>query len=90
MPITLLIDGILMVIVGAGIFAHKSWARWLGVLQSLAGLLVAIFAVSAAFALAGTSVALIVSVILLLGFAFVLLALLAGGSHFTARYPSPR
>lgn len=89
-PAALVVSGLLMLIAGAGVFAHKSWARWLGILLALVGLLVAIFAVSIAFALAGSSVALIVSVILLIGFAFALFGLLVGGSHFSARYPPAR
>ncbi len=50
-PAALVISGVLMLISGAGVFAHKSWARWLGVLLSLLGLLVSIFAVSIAFAI---------------------------------------
>ena len=88
MPSVLVVTGLVQLLVGAGVLAHKGWARWLGALLSILGVLVGVFAVSAALALApGTSVPMLISIVLLLGYAFVLLALLAGGSHFRARYP---
>ena len=35
-------------------------------------------------------VAMLISVVLLVGYAFILLALFAGGSHFRRRYPAQR
>ena len=35
----------------------------------------------------GVSVALMISAVLLVGYAFVILALIAGGSHFRRNYP---
>ena len=87
MPGVLMVIGLLQLIVGAGVFAHKGWGRALGVLLSILGVLVGIFAVSTALALApGVSVPMLIAIVLLLGYAFVLLALMAGGSHFRARY----
>ena len=87
MPSVLIVAGIVQLLVGAGVLAHKGWARGLGSLISILGVLVGVFAVSAALALApGTSAPMLIAIVLLLGYAFVLLALLAGGSHFRARY----
>jgi hypothetical protein len=87
MPGILLVTGALEVILGAGIFAHKGWARAFGILLSLLGILVGIAAVSFALALAlGASVPLIAAVVTLLGYAFIFLALIAGGGHFRRRY----
>lgn len=87
MPTSLVITGIAQLLIGAGVLAHKGWARGLGVLLSLLGLLVGVFAVSAALALApGLSVPMLIAIVLLLGYAYVLLALLAGSGHFRARY----
>ena len=87
MPTSLVITGIAQLLIGAGVVAHKGWARGLGVLLSLLGLLVGVFAVSAALALApGLSVPMLIAIVLLLGYAYVLLALLAGSGHFRARY----
>jgi len=88
MPGVLLIWGALEVILAAGIFAHKGWARALAILLSLLGILVGIAGVSFALALApGASPALIAAMVVLLGYAFIVLALIAGGSHFRRRYP---
>ena len=88
LPAVLFVFGTLQIVFGAGIFAHKGWARALGILVSLLGLLVGIAGVSFAVALAsGFSVPLIAAVVVLLGYAFIMLALLAGGGHFRRRLP---
>lgn len=88
MPGVLLVVGALQVILGAGIFAHKGWARALGILLALLGILVGIAGVGFALALApGSSVPLIAAIVTLLGYAFIFLALTAGGAHFYRRYP---
>ena len=91
MPGVLMVIGLLQVIAGAGVFAHKGWARAIGILISAVGLLVSIFAVSTALARApGLSLPMLISVVLLVGYAFVLLALFAGGVHFRRRYRAQR
>jgi hypothetical protein len=88
MPGVLMVLGLLQLVVGAVILAHRGWARWLGVLLALLGLLIGVVAVSGAMALVpGVSVQLMISAVLLVGYAFVLLALIAGGSHFRRNYP---
>jgi hypothetical protein len=88
MPGILMVLGVLQLLVGAVILAHRGWARWLGGLLALLGLLVSIVALSAVIALVpGVSVQLGIAVVLLLGYAYILLALIAGGSHFRARAP---
>lgn len=91
MPTVLIVFGLLQLIAGGGVFAHKGWGRAIGALLTILGLVVSLFVVSAALALApGVSVAMVAAAALVLGYAFVLLALIAGGSHFRARYPNPR
>lgn len=86
MPGVLMVMGVLHVLVGLGVLRHKKGARWIGVLLGVVGLLLGVFAVSAALALApGLSLAMIVGLALLLGYALVVLALIAGGSHFKSR-----
>jgi hypothetical protein len=88
MPGILMVTGVLQLLVGAVILAHRGWARWLGVLLALLGLLVSVVALSAVLALVpGVSLQLMIAVVLLLGYAYVLLALIAGGSHFRASAP---
>ena len=88
LPGVLLVFGALEVLIGVGIFAHKGWARALGIILALLGLLVSIAGVSFAMALApGFSVPLIGAIVVLLGYAFIVLALIAGGGHFRRRFP---
>ncbi len=90
-PAIVVVVGILQLLSGAGIFAHKGWARALGLLLALFGLLVSLFGVSMALALArGTSIPVIIAIVLLVGYAFTVLALIAGGGHFKRRYPPAR
>jgi hypothetical protein len=88
MPGILMVLGVLQLLVGAVVLAHRGWARWLGVLLALFGLLVSVVALSAVLALVpGVSVQLGVAAVLLLGYAYIVLALIAGGSHFRVRAP---
>ncbi len=87
MPGVLIVLGALEVVAGVGIFAHKNWGRALGILLSLLGISVGIAGVSFALVLApGASPAMIAAMVVLLGSAFIVLALAAGGSHFRRRY----
>jgi hypothetical protein len=87
MPGILIVFGALEILAGAGIFAHKGWARGIGILIALIGLIVSVVAVSFAIALAsGMSVPLVAAVATLLGNAFIFVALIAGGRHFRDRY----
>ncbi len=87
MPGILIVLGVLELLIGAVILAHRSWARWLGVLLSLLGLVVSVMALSAVLALVpGTSAQLVIAITLLIGYAFILLALIAGAGHFRKRY----
>ncbi|HUP83081.1 MAG TPA: hypothetical protein VM284_02710 [Candidatus Limnocylindria bacterium] len=87
LPGVLMVFGVLHLLVGAFVLAHRGWARWLGVLIALIGLPVSVLALTSTLALVpGASVQLIVSIALLIGYAFIFLALIAGGGHFRARY----
>ncbi len=83
-----MVFGLIELVAGAGIFAHKGWARAIGIVVALLGLLAMIAGFSFAIALApGFSVPLIGTIAVLIGYAFILVALFAGGSHFRRRYP---
>ncbi len=87
LPAALLVFGAIEVLGGAAIFAHKGWARAIGILVSLLGLIVGIVSVSFSLALSpGASVPMVASVAVVLGYAFVLVSLIAGGRHFKDRY----
>ena len=86
-PGTLMVFGVLTLLVGAFVLGHRSWARWLGVLLALFGLLFSIVALTSTLALVpGASVQLVVAIAFLVAYALVVLALIAGGGHFRARY----
>jgi hypothetical protein len=87
-PGTLMVFGVLQLLIGAFVLGHRSWARWLGLLLALLGLMFSIVAVTSTMALVpGASVQLIVASAFLIAYAFVVLALIAGGGHFRARHP---
>ena len=87
-PGTLMVLGVLQLLVGVFVLGHRGWARWLGVLIGLLGLLFSVVALTSTMALIpGTSVQLILSISFLIAYAFIVLMLIAGGGHFRRRYP---
>lgn len=87
-PAILIALGAIQLLSGIGVMAHKSWGRWLGFLLALFSLIVAVFAFSIAYALSGGfTPAVIVALVLLVGYVLIILALLLGGSHFRRRAP---
>jgi hypothetical protein len=87
-PGTLMVFGVLQLLIGAFVLRHRSWARWLGILVALLGVLLSVVALTSTMALIpGTSVQLIVAATFLVAYAIVVLALIAGGGHFRARHP---
>jgi hypothetical protein len=86
-PGALMVLGVLQLLIGAFVLGHRGWARWLGVILALIGLIFSIVALTSTLALIpGTSVQLIVAIAFLVSYAFVLLALIAGGGHFRKHY----
>lgn len=87
-PGILMVLGVLQLLIGVFVLGHRSWARWLGVVVALLGLVFSIVALTSTMALIpGSSVQLIVAIAFLVAYAFVVLALIAGGGHFRPRYP---
>jgi hypothetical protein len=90
-PGALMVLGVLQLLVGAFVLGHRSWARWLGVLLALLGLLFSVVVLTSTMALIpGASVQLIVAIAFLVSYAFVVLMLIAGGGHFRARHQGTR
>jgi uncharacterized membrane protein HdeD (DUF308 family) len=88
MPAIIAIFGVIEILTAVGIFAHKGWARALGVLGALLGLIASVAGLSFTLALVpGVSVQLLGAIVVILGYAFILLALIAGGKHFRRRLP---
>lgn len=87
-PGALMLFGVLQLLVGAFVLGHRGWARWLGVMLALLGLLFSIVALTSTLALVpGTSVQLVAAIAFLAAYALGVLALIAGGGHFRARHP---
>lgn len=87
----LLVFAVLHVAAAIGVFAHRSWARWVGIILALLGLLfggLGLIGVAADPVTAGEG--LIVFFIWLTAYGFSLAALAAGGEHFAPRYPGYR
>jgi hypothetical protein len=85
---TLLIAGILVIIGAIGILAHKSWARWLGVVIGSIGLVIGFLLLIGTFAApAGGGGDAIIAIIWLAAHGFVVAALAAAGDHFQPVYP---
>jgi hypothetical protein len=88
LPGVLIVLGLLEVLTGLFIVAHKGWARAIGIILALVGLVFGVASISFSLALApGFSVQLIGSIVALIGYAFILLMLFAGGRHFHRRNP---
>ena len=86
-PGALMVLGVLQLLIGAFVLGHRGWARWLGVILALIGLIFSIVALTSTMALIpGASLQLMITIAFLIGYAFVLLALIAGGGHFRARH----
>ena len=87
LPAILILLGVLHLLASVGVFGHRAWGRWLGVLMAVLGLVMGIFGVSAGLAFGGVSLTTIVAIVLVVAYAYVVLALATGGRHFqvTAR-----
>lgn len=83
-----LVVGILHLLAAIGVFAHKNWARALGVLLALLGSVAGALGVYGALWFTsqdGPMTGVAAVVVFLVAYAFTLLALLFGGSHFSRR-----
>jgi len=84
----MLLIGILEIISSVGVFVHKGWARWLGVVMGTIGLVFGFLMLIAAFLTpAGSTGDLVVVLIWLSAHGFVVAALAAAGDHFRPAYP---
>jgi hypothetical protein len=85
-----LVIGVLHLLSGIFIFAHRGWARWIGVVLALLGTLLGVAslfgATSPRFATdADAQSTLATAIVVLVGYGFTLLALIFGGKHFERR-----
>lgn len=84
----LLVLGILHIVAAIGVFVHKSWARWTGVVLAVLGLMLGLLMLlGSTNAPTATSGDLIVVIVWLVAYGAALIGLVAGGEHFQPRYP---
>ena len=83
----LLVMGIVEIIGSIGIFVHKGWARWLGVVAGTIGLVLGFLVLISSFLPPANSGDLILSLIWLAANGFIVAALAAAGEHFRPAYP---
>jgi len=84
----LLIIGILEIIGSVGVFVHKGWARWLGIVLATIGLVIGFLVLIGTFLPpAGGAGDVIFALLWLAAHRFVVAALAARGEHFQPAYP---
>jgi hypothetical protein len=82
----LLVIGILEIAAAIGIFVHKTWARWTGIVLGVIGVLLGFLMLIAAFEPPSDGGFAIFAVIWLAAHGFAVAALAAGGEHFQPRF----
>ncbi|MEA2622759.1 MAG: hypothetical protein QOH61_1669 [Chloroflexota bacterium] len=87
--VVILIIGILHLLAAIGIWAHKGWGRWLGIIFGVIGTLIGLAALVGVRATPGVTGSrgsdLGSSLLILVPYAFVLIAMIVGGAHFARR-----
>jgi len=84
----LLVIGILEMIASIGVFVHKGWARWVGIVVGTIGLVLGFLVLIGSFLPpGGNSGDLVFSLLWLGAHGFVVAALAAAGEHFQPAYP---
>ena len=84
----LLIVGLLVIGGAIGIFVHKSWARWIGLVVGSVGVVIGFLLLIGTFASpAGGSGDALIAIIWLASHGFVVAALAVAGDHFQPVYP---
>jgi protein-S-isoprenylcysteine O-methyltransferase Ste14 len=87
--VVVLIIGILQLLAAIGIWAHKGWGRWLGIIFGVLGTLFGLAALVGVRATPGVSGSrssdLGSALFILVPYAFVLIAMVIGGAHFRTR-----
>lgn len=86
----LLSIGILEIVASIGVFVHKGWARWLGIVMAAIGLVFGFLLLFATFMPpAGPAIEMLITIVWLAGHGFVVAALAVAGEHFRPVYPPP-
>lgn len=83
LSIVFIVIAVLNVVAAVGIFTHRSWARWLGIVLAALGVAIGVLAL---LGLSGDPLAVptdaVFALAWLIAYAFVIAALAAGSAHF--------
>jgi hypothetical protein len=82
MAVVILAIGVIEIITGIGLFVHKSWARWIGIVISVIGILLGLFMVMVAYEPPADGGLAAFALVWAAAHAFTAAALGAGGVHF--------
>jgi hypothetical protein len=85
--LVLLILGIAQIVSAIGVFVHKSWGRWIGVVTGSIGLVFGFLILAGSFMAPASSGDMIIGLIWLAAHGFVVAALAATGEHFRQVFP---
>jgi hypothetical protein len=83
--VVILIFGVLQILAAIGIWAHKGWGRWLGLIFGVLGTLLGLLAVATSRSGLSGSSNIGGALFVLVPYAFVLIAMIIGGAHFRRR-----
>ena len=85
--VILLVVGILEIVGSIGVFTHKSWGRWAGIVLASVGVVLGLLLTIASFAPGGSVGDAVIAIIWLGAHGFVAAALAVAGDHFQPVYP---
>lgn len=85
--VVMIVFALAQLIAGIGVFLHKAWARWMGVVSATFGLLFGVLMLLGLFSGPVTAVDLGIVAVWLIVYGFAIYGLAAGGAHFRPRYP---
>jgi hypothetical protein len=84
--IVILVVGILEMVAAIGLFVHRAWARWMGIILGIVGVLIGLLLVAVAFEPPTDDGFTAFAILWLATHGFAVAALAVGGEHFEARY----
>ena len=81
--LSVVVVGVLEIAASIGVFEHRGWARWIGVIVAVIGLIFAFFALLGAMSdLSVDGASLVISILWVAANGFIVAALAAGWEHF--------
>lgn len=83
----LLVFALVQIIGAIGVFAHKGWGRWIGIVAAVIGVLLGILMLLGQLQGPGDAGSFVVVGVWLVAYIAAAYGLATGGQHFTRRYP---